>query len=96
MFAVTVNFQIKDGLFDSFMALMLENAQTSLRDEPQCRQFDVCTDPDKPGEVFLYELYDDAEAFQEHLRSAHFLAFDAQVTTMIADKTVATYQKVIS
>ena len=96
MFAVTVHFQIKDGMFDTFMPLMLENARTSLQAEPGCRQFDVCTDPEKPGEVFLYETYDDAAAFQVHLGSAHFLAFDSQVSTMISEKTVATYSKVSS
>lgn len=96
MFAVTVQFQIRDGMIDDFLPLMLENAKASLEDEPGCRQFDVCTDPDRPGDVFLYEIYDDAAAFQEHLRTSHFLAFDAQVSTMISSKSVATYSKVSS
>ncbi|MET1414461.1 putative quinol monooxygenase [Roseibium sp. HPY-6] len=96
MFAVTVQFKIHDGMMDTFMPLMLENAKASLEHEPACRQFDVCSDPERPGEVFLYELYDDAAAFQTHLKTQHFLAFDAQVSTMIAEKTVATYSKVSS
>jgi len=96
MYAVTVRFRIKDGMFETFMPLMIENARTSNRVEPGCRQFDVCTDPERPGEVFLYEIYDDAAAFQSHLASTHFLAFDSQVSTMILEKTVATYSKVTS
>ncbi|WP_421982012.1 putative quinol monooxygenase [Roseibium sp.] len=96
MFAVTVRFEIRDGMFETFMPLMLDNAKASLQEEPGCHQFDVCTDPGRPGEVFLYEIYNDAEAFQVHLKTPHFLAFDAQVSTMIADKSVATYSKVSS
>ncbi|WFE88574.1 putative quinol monooxygenase [Roseibium porphyridii] len=94
MFAVTVLFRIKDGQMDAFMPLMIANAQTSVKDEPGCRQFDVCTDPDLPGEVFLYEIYEDAAAFQFHLATDHFKDFDARVSDMIAEKSVKTFQKV--
>ena len=94
MFAVTVTFRIRPGQMEAFRPLMLANAATSLAEEEGCRVFDVCTDPDRPDEVFLYELYDDAEAFAAHLRAPHFLAFDAAVATMVADKQVATYGEV--
>ncbi|WP_298815641.1 putative quinol monooxygenase [uncultured Roseibium sp.] len=94
MYAVTVLFRIKEGQIEAFMPLMIANAQTSVKDEPGCRQFDVCTDPDLPGEVFLYEIYEDAAAFQFHLATDHFKDFDARVSDMIAEKTVKTFQKV--
>ncbi|WP_298958556.1 putative quinol monooxygenase [uncultured Roseibium sp.] len=94
MYAVTVLFRIKEGQMEAFMPLMIANAQTSVKDEPGCRQFDVCTDPDLPGEVFLYEIYEDAAAFQFHLATDHFKDFDARVSDMIAEKTVKTFQKV--
>ncbi|MCR9139291.1 MAG: antibiotic biosynthesis monooxygenase [Alphaproteobacteria bacterium] len=91
MFAVAVTFKINSADWDRFMPLMLENAQASLHAETQCKQFDVCTDPARPLEVFLYELYDDADAFRHHLESDHFLAFDAAVADMIESKQVMTY-----
>ncbi|MEP4770877.1 MAG: putative quinol monooxygenase [Roseibium sp.] len=96
MFAVVVTFEIKSGMIDDFMPLMINNAQQSLKDEPGCKQFDVCTDPKLPDEVFLYELYADAAAFQNHLKANHFLDFDKAVANMIADKTVRTYSVVAS
>ncbi len=96
MYAVTVVFQIKAETVEDFLPLMIANAEASLKDEPGCRQFDVCTDPDRPGDVFLYELYDDADAFQAHLQTPHFKSFDANVAGMIAQKTVRTYAKVAS
>ncbi|MEM7522936.1 MAG: antibiotic biosynthesis monooxygenase [Pseudomonadota bacterium] len=38
--------------------------------------------------MFLYEVYDDAAAFDAHLASDHFKDFDAAVAPMVAAKTV--------
>nr|WP_321250672.1 putative quinol monooxygenase [uncultured Ruegeria sp.] len=94
MFVVTVTFTLKSGTRDSFLPLMVENASTSLREEPGCQQFDVCLGGD-PETIFLYEVYDDSEAFSAHLESAHFKSFDAAVADMIATKTVHQYFEVI-
>lgn len=96
MFAVCATFQIAAGRMDDFMPLMLTNAQASLANEPDCHRFDVLTDPDLPGEVFLYELYTDSAAFDVHLASPHFKTFDTAVSAMIAEKSVRTYRTVIA
>ena len=87
MYAVTVTFQIKPGQMAAFMPLMQANARTSLAAEPECHQFDIATDPARPDEVFLYELYTDAAAFDAHLASAHFQSFNAEVGAMIASRS---------
>ena len=92
MFAVIVELEIRSGEMDAFLPLLKENARMSLREEPGCKQFDICL-PDGAGQanfVWLYELYDDATAFQTHLNSAHFQAFDAAVAEMVSDKRVIT------
>lgn len=94
MFAVLVHFEIKTDQMQRFLPLMRDNARASLQTEPGCHQFDVCTDPDRPGQVVLYELYEDAAAFTEHLKTEHFLSFDAAVADCIASKTVSTWQEV--
>ena len=94
MFAVCVTFRIKPDHMARFLPLTLANAQTSLRDEIGCRRFDVLTDPSRPDEVFLYELYEDAAAFDVHLASDHFHAFDKAVGDMIAQKDIRTYTSV--
>lgn len=94
MFAVVAHFTIHAAQAADFLSLVVENAQSSRRDEPGCRQFDVVSDPARPGDVLLYELYDDAAAFDAHLTTAHFKRFDAATAAMIADKTVRTYTDV--
>jgi autoinducer 2-degrading protein len=94
MYVVTVEFHIRPPHFAAFLPLMRENAQASLRIEPGCRQFDVCTDPARPSSLFLYEVYDDRSAFEAHLASEHFTRFDAAVRDMVAGKLVRTLQRV--
>jgi (4S)-4-hydroxy-5-phosphonooxypentane-2,3-dione isomerase len=86
MYVVTVEFVIKPEQVEAFAPLMAANAAASVRDESGCSQFDVCWEG-RPV-CFLYEIYDDATAFQAHLASPHFKAFDVQVAQMVAEKTV--------
>ena len=86
MYVIIVDFEIDPEQIDAFLPLMRENASTSARDEPECRQFDVCHNPDHPGHVFLYEVYDDRAAFDAHLSTPHFKSFDAAKAGMIQSK----------
>ena len=93
MFVVTVHFTIDPERSDDFMALMLENAARSRRDEPGCRQFDICTDDARPGSVFLYELYDNAAAFEAHLAAPHYKAFAAATAPMVRERAIARWRR---
>ncbi|WP_227272437.1 putative quinol monooxygenase [Roseobacter weihaiensis] len=95
MFAVVVTLTLKTGTTEQFLPLMRTNAATSLRQEEGCHQFDVATDPARPDEVFLYEVYTNETAFAGHLKTPHFAEFDAATAAMIADKEIKTYRKVI-
>ena len=88
MYVIIVDFEIDPDQIGAFLPLMAENAAASARDEPGCRQFDVCQDPDNPARMFLYEVYDDRAAFDAHLATPHFIAFDEATTGMIISKTV--------
>ncbi|PIW26294.1 MAG: antibiotic biosynthesis monooxygenase [Rhodospirillales bacterium CG15_BIG_FIL_POST_REV_8_21_14_020_66_15] len=91
MFVVTVTFVIKPQHIAEFQAAMIENARTSVEIEPSCRRFDVCRDPKNPSVTFLYEIYDDAEAFEAHKATSHFKSFDALGASWIASKEVKTW-----
>lgn len=93
-YAVTVFFEIKQGKMDEFMEHITNNARCSVRDEPGCRQFDVCTDPSQPNTVFLYELYDDLAAFEAHQTMPHYKATGPKVADLVANKTLRTFERV--
>lgn len=94
MFVVTVTFTIKPGRMPDFLPLMRRQARASLDREPGCRQFDICTDAAAPDALFLYEIYDDADAFRLHLGTAHFTTFDAAVAGMVAEKQARTWHRI--
>ena len=96
MYAVCVMLRLKPGKRDDFMPMILTNANTSLRTEPECHRFDVATDSADPDAVFLYELYTDRAGFDAHLATEHFAIFDAASAPLLADKTIITFDTVIS
>ena len=87
MFVVTVDFIIKRNFETAFVEAMNQQACNSLQKEEGCLQFDVCQDREDPRKIFLYEVYRDAEAFDVHLNTGHFLDFDATVRDWTASKT---------
>ena len=79
MFVVTVSFVIEKEHIGAFREAMIRQARNSLTRESGCLQFDVCQDPAHPERFFLYELYTSDAAFEDHLKTAHFMDFDATV-----------------
>lgn len=96
MYGVVVTFEVQRESWDTFHKRVARQAAESLAQEPGCSVFDVWTGADRPDEVYLYEVYDDRAAFDAHLASPHFLAFDAEVAPMVRSKTVAVYDRVLA
>jgi len=71
--------------------LIDENARTSVREEPGCRQFDVLEPTKEKDRVVLYEIYDDRAAFELHLKSTHFASFNTASAPLVAEKLVTDY-----
>ncbi|PTX55507.1 quinol monooxygenase YgiN [Litoreibacter ponti] len=94
MYAVVVTFQIAPDAVAAFLPLMMQNARSSRANEPGCQQFDVCTDPERAGEVFLYEIYDDRAAFEAHTASAHYAQFQKDIDGMVLSKDVRFFSQV--
>ena len=72
MFSLVVQMEVRPGRREEFLAGMAANAEATVRDEPGCLRFDVCSVADDPHRFVLYELYTDAEAFAAHKASPHF------------------------
>ena len=87
-YVVIVDFRLMPGARAVFRPLMDATAGASVRDEPGCRRFDVIEPEDDPERILLYEIYADADAFEAHCRSTHFVAFDAESAPLVEDKQV--------
>lgn len=91
-FAVSVEFLVHREHVEAFRELMLRQAENSLALEEGCRYFDVCVDNGRAGRFVLYEVYDDEAAFEVHLKSAHFLDFEAEVAPMVLSRRIERLQ----
>ena len=72
MFSLMVQMEVRPGRRAEFLAGMAANAEASVRDEPGCLRFDVCSVDSDENRFVLYELYTDAAAFEAHKASPHF------------------------
>ena len=84
-------FKIRDGQMDAFLARIRQHRDNCLKLEPGCRYFDVMVDEEKPNEVLLYEVYDDAEAVTAHRQYPHFASFKQDTGPMIESVELATW-----
>lgn len=83
-----VDFHLKPGSLSQFIELVTRNARASVHDEPGCRRFDVLQASGEPNRAILYEHYADEAAFEAHLRTAHFLAFQRGSAELVAEESV--------
>lgn len=91
MFVVTVIFELNDGAAEEFLPAVKTQAQNSMQLEEGCHQFDVSWNENQPNFVFLYELYSNRSAFDDHLKSNHFNGFDYIIKNLVKHKKVQFY-----
>jgi quinol monooxygenase YgiN len=94
MFIITVNFTAKTGYEDTFLERVHVQAKDSLENEAGCRQFDVSRSPEDARRFLLYEVYTSADAFSEHLETAHFRQFNTDTELWIEEKTVERWERI--
>ena len=75
MYVIIAPIQIKAGFKDQFVEVVVEDARSSVANEPGCLRFDVIQDANDANRIWLYEAYKDEEAFQAHLQAPHLLKF---------------------
>ena len=82
MLTLIVRLRIRTGYRDEFLAGVRENAAVSIL-EPGCRRFDIVEHSGDSEQFSLYEIYDDADAFERHRASPHFRRW-----RLVADRCV--------
>ena len=82
--ALVVEFRTHPGRKGDFLARLATHRAKVLANEPGCRQFHVLEARDEENTVFLYEVYDDQKALEEHAGTSYFQAYRADIDPMIA------------
>jgi (4S)-4-hydroxy-5-phosphonooxypentane-2,3-dione isomerase len=87
-FVILVEFRVKPGMVGRFVEVVTPNAKASVRDEPGCRRFDILLPQEQADCVWLYEIYDDEDAFAAHLATPHYAQFKAASEPIVERQTV--------
>ena len=69
MYTLMVTIQIKPEHRNSFVEAMLEDARSSLQNEPGVVRFDMHQDEHDPNRFYMYEVFRDRDAFEAHLQT---------------------------
>ncbi len=89
MLIVLVNVRVKPEHVEAFKEATIENARNSIQ-EPGVAQFDVLQVSDDPTRFLLYEVYRSPDAPARHRETAHYNAWVAKVTDMLAEQRTRT------
>ncbi len=93
MYVISVEFVAVAAHRESLRAALLEQARNSLEREADCHTFHVCAGENDPDRFFLYEEYTDRAAFEAHLESEHFIAFNARTAEWVASRQVDGWER---
>jgi len=85
--ALVVEIRTHPGQRDAFLARLRQHRENVLAHEPGCERFDILLPAeDDGGSCFLYELYSDETAFEDHNAAPYFQAYRADTAAMIASR----------
>ena len=82
-----VDLDIAPAETEKFLAALKENGAASVK-EPGCQRFDIMVVASNPNHVFIYEVYDNADASQAHRTTDHFKKYAATAATMVTKREV--------
>lgn len=84
-------FRIRDGHFEAFVKRVSQQRDDCLAKEPGCLHFDVLVAGNRPNEVLLYEIYENADAITAHREYPHYKSFKADTEEMVESVDLQTW-----
>jgi autoinducer 2-degrading protein len=93
MMALFAKLVVKAGNEDRFLTLLRADAEGT-RKEPGCLRFDVIRDRERANVYYLYEVYKDPGAFEEHQKQPHFRVFFEESGSLLEGPPEASFGEV--
>jgi quinol monooxygenase YgiN len=75
--------QIDSAQLDNYKSALKTHAETAVRVEPGVITLYAVYEKDHPTHVTVFEIYDSQEAYQAHLKTAHFLLYKQTTKDMV-------------
>ena len=87
-FILHVEIRVKIGTEKQFLRRAQEHRKNVLSNEPKCRCFDISVEESAPQNFRLYEVYDDLEAFKNHLATEYMAQYHAGSEPWVEDRKI--------
>ena len=88
-----VDIDVVPGQIDAYLAALKENGAAAVH-EPGCHEFNITVSPKDPNHVFIFEVYDNAGAFEAHRATDHFKKYAATTKDMVAKRDARAFTSV--
>lgn len=88
MYGGLARFVVKPGKREEFLELLRWEAQVARDGEPGTLRLDVWEAEGEPGAVYVYEVFQDAGAFEVHVRNAPATKFRQVMSSVIEGGTM--------
>ncbi len=80
--------QIKPGMLEAFTAVVKEEMQASLREEPNVLALYAAADTKDPNALVFFELYVNETACEAHRQTPHFIRYFEATKDMISERVL--------
>lgn len=80
--------EIDPAQLDTYLALLREEIEASVRLEPGVLTLNAVALKDAPNQIRLMEIYADQAAYEAHLKSPHFIRYKTGTATMVKSLTL--------
>jgi autoinducer 2-degrading protein len=81
----SVDIDVSPAQIDNYLTALKENGAASVH-EPGCRAFNIAVSQKDANHVFVFEVYDNASAFDAHVQTDHFKRYAAATKDMVAKR----------
>jgi quinol monooxygenase YgiN len=88
MYGGLARFVLKAGKREEFLELLRWDAQVARDGEPGTLRLDVWEVEGEPGAVYVYEVYTDPGAFEEHVRHEPVQKFNELMNSLVEGWTM--------
>ena len=75
--------QIDSAQLENYKAALKEHAEIAVRVEPGVLTLYAVYEKNKPTHVTVFEIYASQEAYQAHLKTAHFIKYKTSTKDMV-------------
>lgn len=87
-FAIFVTVKVAPGKADEFLPIILENATSAVRDEPDCHMFRVLRNRDDADTFHFFEVYTSEASLDIHRETPHYKKFRELADPLVVDRQI--------